>query len=500
MKKLELNEVEKLYDFFKRKAEISFNKRRYNLALKYIQCCAHIAYDISFRFADETLDNIIYQIASDILKNLTLDSETNNRNRFVLFDCYPNDNRGLSEQYLGALMCNQIEFLYIIENYAPDKTKNIIEKISKYDKADILILDSENSIIEKASVAYKKIVEFQPSKALLHLLPWDVVGCLVFSTLTGIERYMIDLTDHAFWLGINCFDYLIEFRDFGYTIAINRRNVLKEKIIYLPYYPIFVNSNFVGFPFKKRMGQTLLLTGGTYYKTFGDNYKFYEVLKKILENHPSLIVLFVGSGDKKYIDDFIKQNHFEDRLFLLGNRTDIAEVFRHSDIYLSSYPIGGGLMAQLASVSGCAIIAYVNENNPSNYPECMLPKLEKDIKLSYSGNSFFAEIAKLIESPSYRLMKAKQSGNKVPSVEEFNRQFADYVLNKEQTRISCNSIDIDYAYRANLYLSIENEYYFYIPKSILKIFKVRSFILSPALVISYVIEHVCFLLKKLFAR
>ena len=87
-----------------------------------------------------------------------------------------------------------------------------------------------------------------------------------------------------------------------------------------------------------------------------------------------------------------------------------------------------------------------------------------------------------------------------PSVEEFNRQFADYVLNKEQTRISCNSIDIDYAYRANLYLSIENEYYFYIPKSILKIFKVRSFILSPALVISYVIEHVCFLLKKLFAR
>ncbi len=499
MKKLNIRDVEHIYDRLKQKSISMYNGKQYSRSLKFIECAAKVAYNISFRFSDVELDNLIYKIATEIFqKSKTFNNDHRGRECFVFFDYYPNDSRGLSEQYLNALIDNNIEFLYIVENYQSNKTKNVITLVRNYPRCSLLILDDKCNDIEKAIIAYNEIIKYQPTRALLHLLPWDVVGCLVFSYLSNVKRYMIDLTDHAFWLGTNCFDYLIEFRDFGCTIALDKRKVLQDEIILLPYYPINFNQEFKGFPIQKEKGKVYLLTGGAFYKTYGDSYKFYAVLKKLLDSNKELIILFVGDGSKGYIHQFITRNNYQQRLILLGNRTDILEVFKHSDIFLATYPIGGGLMSQFAAMAGNAIIAFVDERNPSNYPENFLYKLHNETKLSYSGDDFFIEAAKLINNESYRLEKAHCTNNKIISRNEFGSLFFDFIYKTRQQAFDYKHVFIDYNFRNELYLGIENDYYHYIPKSLLKILKIKSFYIFPSLVFSYAISNLDFIIKKMY--
>lgn len=44
-------------------------------------------------------------------------------------------------------------------------------------------------------------------------------------------------------------------------------------------------------------------------------------------------------------------------VFLIGDRHDINEVFKHSDIFLNTYPIGGGLMTQYAAANSKPILS-----------------------------------------------------------------------------------------------------------------------------------------------
>lgn len=84
-----------------------------------------------------------------------------------------------------------------------------------------------------------------------YSLPYDVAGILFMDLLKETrERFFINLTDHAFWLGKFCSDYYIDFRTYGTSISNNQRHIPQEKIRLLPYYP-FINQSvkYTGLPF-----------------------------------------------------------------------------------------------------------------------------------------------------------------------------------------------------------------------------------------------------------
>ena len=495
MKPLSLNKIEAIYEKAKLKALNLCEKGDYTASIKYIKLCAKIAYAVSFKYVDNELDKLLSIILS---KTIIIKSAPAIKNRVVFYDYYPNDGKGLSQQYLSALIDNNIEFLYIIENYVPSKTHDIISAISDYPKGELLILDNRLNDIEKAQVAYGEIMKFSPEKALLHFLPWDVTGCLIFSQMKSVKRYMINLTDHAFWLGKNCFDYLIEFREYGANLSLQERGVIHSAQILLPYYPIFKRTNFKGFDFHKKQDYVYFLTGGAFYKTFGDNYKFYRLLKRILIENPKLVILFAGDGDNKYISNFIISNKLENRLLLLGYRNDLSSVMENVDGYIATYPIGGGLIHQFACMAQKPIVAYVNRKNPSNYPESTLYNLSSDVKLSFDTDDEFSnEISKLVRDDSYRAKRGNETANKIISREEFGLLVQKYIIGDTEPKFEFKRYDIDINHRINLYLQIENTNFHFIPKAILKTLKFNSIKFAPIIMISYIVSNFGFLISKI---
>lgn len=496
-KKLLKKDIEKVYNKTKRLAFRSFVRGNYNDSLNYIKLCAKIAYDIGFIYCDDELDLLIEQISDEVIPSITIDCYDN---KFVFYDYYPNDNRGVSQQYLRALIANKVEFLYIVENYVEDKTKSIINEVSNYDGGELFVIDNKLSYIDKALMVYSRIVKYSPSKALLHLLPWSVTACLVFSKVKELVRYQINLTDHAFWLGKRCFDYVLEFRDYGAIISMERRMIGSDKLIKLPYYPIVVENDFQGFPYEKKTGDVLLLTGGSYYKTFGENFKFYSILKDLLIKNPCLVVFFAGSGDSSYINNFIHDNGFENRLFLLGDRTDLLQVLYQVDIYLGTYPIGGGLMTLYAAIAGKPILAYADQRNKLAYVENLLYDISADLSISNSSlDLFYNEAYKLITDEDYRAFVASKTRGKVIRNDEFVELFKQKVI-KNNIDEYFSKFEIDYDYCLDLYLDIESSYYHFIPKSIIKTLGIRSVFMYPNWSIPYILDNFKFMCGKILYR
>ena len=140
-------------------------------------------------------------------------------------------------------------------------------------------------------------------------------------------------------------------------VSILHRGIAFEKILYLPFFPIMSHKKFKGFPVEVE-GKVILFSGGSYYKIFDSENSFFKLSKAILDACPNVILLFAGSGDTKEMNEKIDYYHLKGRFIPIGRRLDITEVFEHSDIYLNTYPIGGGLMSQYAAQLGKPIVNY----------------------------------------------------------------------------------------------------------------------------------------------
>lgn len=106
--------------------------------------------------------------------------------------------------------------------YIHRKNKNFLEQVQEF--AEILN-------------------EVRPASFFFYSTPNDVVGTTILNLYRKrMNRFQINLTDHAFWLGARCIDKCIEFRDYGASISVNERKISKDKITKLPFYPIIDNN------------------------------------------------------------------------------------------------------------------------------------------------------------------------------------------------------------------------------------------------------------------
>lgn len=97
-----------------------------------------------------------------------------------------------------------------------------------------------------------------------------------------------------------------------------------------------------------------------------------------------------ATADARIFREFIRNNGFQRRVFLLGSRRDIHAVFRACDIYMGTYPIGGGLMSQYAAVNGKPILAYASEECPSAFVETVVCHKTR-LKITHTDVESFAQ-------------------------------------------------------------------------------------------------------------
>ena len=333
-----------------------FEKRIFSETLVDIRNAAELQYKLINRVADSRLSGICISLADKIFsKPLNYEQD---KNCFLFYDSFTWDNRGETQQYLDAILnLADIRLIFVNEGKIEKKSSCIYRQLKKHG-VEHYELGNERDELEKIKRLRSIIENAKPGKAFFHLSPYSVIPFVAFGDFKGVIKYQINLTDHAFWLGDSSFfDYTFEFRGYGCNLSLNERSFKKDQILYLPYYPWIEETPFQGFP-KETKGWKILFSGGSLYKIEGGEGKYYEALKKILDANPSLLFFYAGDGNRAPFYNFIRTNHFENRVSLLGNRSDIGEVIKRIDIYLGTYPMGGGLMTQYAAVYGKPLLIY----------------------------------------------------------------------------------------------------------------------------------------------
>lgn len=374
-------------DQLKNKINKNISGKRYEKALTLIGVLSNLLYNTNQYFVDEELERYTECLAETILCRTTLDSVDGNK--VLFYDGFGLDNRGLAQIYLKGLCKNGYEVIYAVDKSRQDYIPEIKSVLSKF-KSEIVFIEN-GTIINKAKKLREIITEYKPKSAFIYTYPSDTASIIAFESVCGeIKKYLINLTDHAFWLGRNSFDYIIEFRDYGASISLRDRNIKKDKIVKLPFYPnIDVDLNFEGFPFDfDREKQEVFFSGGGLYKTFGENDRYYKLVERILNRYDNLVFWYAGGGDCSKLETL--KDKFKDRVFFTQERKDLYQVLRNCKFYLSTYPICGGLMFQYAAIACRVPLTLYHDEISSDFllrqnnlaiefkdEECLMEELDK---------------------------------------------------------------------------------------------------------------------------
>lgn len=453
--KLNIHDIENIYNRLKQEARELYIRNKFNDSLNYIYTASHWMYLFNLKFSDCDLDELIKKIGNHFFpKRDKRDICTGTK--IVFIDGYGLDNRCLTQQYIRGFISLGIEFVYILHGANLNIESEIIEEISVYKKASIYLIDSnEKDFISPAIKMNSIIADVKPSKIFLHIRVCDVVSLLALTNISeNSVIYNINLTDHAFWLGSYLINYNIEFRDFGASISLQKRGLNETQLIKLPYYPIKPKiDKFLGLPILPK-NSIKILTGGMEYKMLGERDAFFYLMDQILNLSPNTYILVAGiSTESSFYKKVKKMNNWK-RVIMLGNRTDIWGVYMHVDIYLSSYPILGGLMTQYAAENKLPIISFGKNKNGSKIEDLVNHK-RNGVLTHYNIDELLKYASKIIYDTAYRNSEGKRAFDAMYHEHDFVLGLRR-ILNGENTGNGFCYSEPDYFSRVQFYLDNEN--------------------------------------------
>lgn len=482
MATLNKQDILTVYNATSKKIQDALGRKDYSAALRHIVFAAGWMYHFNLIYSDPALDKIISEIASIRLDAKTIDIHSNDK--VVFIDNFGLDNRGLTQQYLRALIADNKHILYILHNNCPNRESEIIREIKEYEKSEIRIYDTaDNDYISAARQIVNEIARFGSDNIFLHIAPWDVTTLLAISALREATVYNINLTDHAFWLGSTLIDYNIEFRGYGELLSRQKRGLAASQQIRLPYYPIVSKySKFEGFP-ELPSDAVRIFCGGAEYKMLGKDGIFFKLMDSVLAASDKAHILVAGmTADSVFGRNVGKMRH-SDRVHIIGVRKDINEVFAHSDIFLSSYPFCGGLMTQYAASNRLPVLAYA-EPDEVNTCEPLVNHFGKPVKMRRSLAEFTDYAKRLIEDAEFRRQEGIDCYNAMMTKTKFD-ELVNQTLKHRTSNLRFEPEQPDYDSISDFYIDVENNYTHTGLKSMLLHYRFDAFRLMPKMTGDY---------------
>lgn len=415
-----------------------------NRCLDIISSVSSFEYNINQFYASTELMDVVYDISRKHFGSSK--SIQTKKDHIIFYDCLAYDNKGLTQQYISALASNpDIEMIYVHETVFPDDS-NDIQELLKINGIHFLELGKE-SVWNKCLKLQQIVEEFTPSKILFHLTPHTVLPFLALTPYKQIEKYQINLTDHAFWLGDSrFFDKTIEFRDYGAKVSLEKRGFSINQIACLPYYPWTQDRPFEGFPIDVS-GKKILFSGGSLYKIEGAGDTFLDIVKAILERNQDVVFFMAGFGNTDYLNSYIRRHNLSNRAHFLGNRRDINEVFKRIDVFLDTYPFNGGLMCQLSAINGKPLLVY-----KSHDAEEVVCTKRKEKFVFDSPLKLVEEATRLFSDQQYYHIRSTYFNNLISDSIDFNNRLS-IILNGESSIAPSFDVNIDYEDFAQQYIN-----------------------------------------------
>lgn len=412
--------------------------KKYNSALRYLTSAAGLLYDFEWCYQDKKIEKAILYLSDSAIRKEMFGV----CNKYIFFDSFTHDYKALTLQYLKALMSNNCEFVYISRIPSNAQRNSIIsEMISGYPGATYRQITTSG--IDASKEIYSICKEYSANKVIMQLMPDDITAMIAFAALPpNITRYQVNLTDHAFWAGTCVSDYVLEFRNYGCSLSQKYREIDLTKELLLPFYPfIDAGAKFLGLPFCTE-GKIFIFSGGAIHKIMDSDLTFLNIIARMLRKRENTIFAYAGTGgDAPELIKFIKKEGLEDRFYYLGHRNDINEVVKRCDIYINTYPMGGGLMCQYAAINSKPI-ASLTDTSGRNIESviCQRYSLEFSCK---TLQDFESAIDKLIVSSELRLNLGRKLYDCVMVDSIFNDLFIKTLTsNRSQLPIKTQSKDL----------------------------------------------------------
>lgn len=391
---------------------------------------AYNYYDYNQKYTDTILENNLIVIREKIL---TRQEYIPNKKCVLFYDGFGLDLRGWAASYMRAFSKLNYFVVYICPQSSQYKIPHIV---SELDQSNIIIYieDRLNNIdkIQKINNIFEK---YRPGTAFFYTKPDDVDAAIAFSNNESATRFQIDLTDHAYWIGVNAFDYIIDGREMGASIAYYERKISRDKIIKLDCVPYINKDKYDDkLPFDIYKEQ-YVFTGGALYKTLGDSeLLYYKTINDILCRYPKIKFLYAGSGDETEIKKIISK--YPQRAFLIPERPDFYDLIKNCVLYINSYPMFGGLMMRYAALAGKIPITLKHDNDSDG-----ILFNQSELGIEYDNyRDYMNEIYNLLEDDNYRKQKEKLVSDSVMSEEDFFHNL-DMLIKSQKTEYSFEKID-----------------------------------------------------------
>lgn len=329
----------------------SLKKNDLNKAMSAIAYVSEYLYLYNQYYTDDVLESYIHEIGNIIKETNTnkLYAKEECNDIILVYDGFGLDIRGNIKIFLNGMGLSGYNVVYVTKKSAEDSIPSIKNLCKQYNFS-IEYIDMDRYLIWTKQIlnVFKK---YMPKAAFFYTTPFDVSGIVSFDVYDGIvDRFLIDLTDHAFWLGKCANDYFLGSRDMSATIEYYYRGIAKEKLIKLDINLLideFDEHN--DLPFDP-INTKYVFSGGALYKTLGDDkVLYYRIVDYILGNHKDISFLYAGSGDDREMKKIIEK--YPNRAFLVKERKDFYFLIENCVFYLNTYPMFGGMMMRYAAMA-----------------------------------------------------------------------------------------------------------------------------------------------------
>ena len=455
MRSYSREDILEIYSRFVKVACNYAHNKKWLKASNVLSSAAYWAYQFNSFYRDDEAEGLIKVIGESQVKPAHVTNAK--KNRIVLIDSFCFDNRGLTQQYLRAFIQSGVDFLYVCTADTVKYGEDILKELDACPSAQRLTFDGARyNVLEVANVIANRITEYAPAHVFLHIAPWDVAALTVCSVIHGVTVYNINLTDHAYWMGASIIDYNIEFRPYGKTVSLEKRGLKTNQLLTLPFYPVApIGHPFRGFPHMPE-GAVKVFTGGAVYKMLGKDDAFFHMMEEILSLAPNVYIIVAGFNYSPEFDEKCSKIADRDRILQIGFRDDIDAVFQESDIYLSTYPISGGLMCQYAAKYGKPILAYREASDQESAVEEMLNHYDHSAKSFTDLNDMLEYARRLISDKRFREEEGRSIRNGLMTPERF-QECLSAIVSTHEIRWDWALDVINYDAFANHYLALENE-------------------------------------------
>lgn len=402
------------------------DRKKYEKALAAISAYAQISYHWNQFYCDDQIEETLMDISNVCFPKC---KEYYAQKKMVLFyDGFGLDVRGLAIIYIKALKELGYKILYVTTAEKKGKQEHLIKLFSETEDV-VKHINMCDTHLNHARELDSLFEEYQPEIAFLYTLPYDVASVIVFHKYADqCERYQINLTDHAFWLGKCAFDKCIEFREYGAGVSIHKRRIAEKDVCILPYYPYVDREiEFQGFDFDCT-GKKIVFSGGALYKTFGNEGKYYKMIAAVLERNDDAIFLYAGSGD----DTQLKQlgNRYIGRVYHINERKDLYALLTKVRVYINTYPLIGGLMTQYAAIAG-TVPLILNDTHKTDNDGILINQKEIGVEFE-EMDALVEEATRLINDNAYHQVRAEVMKKAVINEQDYRVGLSQILNHKEE--------------------------------------------------------------------